>query len=153
MKLLDFLSYECVLAELAAHNKEDVLTELANVVTQAHHSINKIELVSILKEREKVGSTGIGNGVAIPHGKYQGISSLVAAFGRSPSGIDFNALDGHKVHFFCLLVAPQDSVGDHLKALACISRLFKKEDFRDKLSRAPSKDEIWSILSAVDKAT
>ncbi|MDH4267535.1 MAG: PTS sugar transporter subunit IIA, partial [Deltaproteobacteria bacterium] len=108
-------------------------------------------LMEILLERESLGSTGIGEGVAIPHGKSKEVKRLLASFGRSLAGMDFQAMDGKPTHLFFLLVAPENSAGIHLKALARISRLMKDNVFRKRLMEVNSGEEIYSLFSAEDE--
>jgi len=108
------------------------------------------KLLDTLLEREKLGSTGIGEGVAIPHGKVPGLPGLIASFGRSVQGIDFRAIDGRPTHLFFALFAPENSAGAHLKALARISRIFKNPAFRESILRAPSAEEIYRLIEAED---
>ena len=106
----------------------------------------------MLLEREKLGSTGIGDGIAIPHGKLKGLDRLVISFGRSRQGIDFDAIDGKPVHIFFLLMAPESSTGQHLKALAKISRMLKDPDFRSDLMAAKSAEEIYRKIAEKDES-
>jgi PTS system nitrogen regulatory IIA component len=108
------------------------------------------EILSILLEREKLGSTGIGDGIAIPHGKSTELSQIISGFGLSKRGINFDSLDGKPAHLFFLLVAPENSVGTHLKMLARISRMLKNVEFRKKLLGANSQQEIYQIISEED---
>lgn len=151
MKLFDLLLPETIIEELEAGNKEEVIRELAGVVAGNCEEIASIELARILLERESLGSTGIGEGVAIPHGKYPGITFLTGALGRSTKGIDFQSMDGKPAHLFFLLVAPENSAGLHLKALARISRLLKTERFRKKIMDAGSHGEMIEILREEDE--
>ena len=107
-------------------------------------------LVDTLLDREKLGSTGIGEGVAIPHGKMPGLPGLVASFGRSTAGVDFRAIDGRPTHLFFTLFAPENSAGAHLKALARISRIFKNPSFRDAILKAASADEVYRLIEVED---
>ena len=110
---------------LKARNKRDALAELAGVFAKGKIRVDPEAMLHVLLEREKLGSTGIGDGIAIPHGKIAGLDEMVVAFGRSREGIDFEAMDGKPVHLFFLLMAPENSAGQHLKALAKISRMLK----------------------------
>jgi PTS system nitrogen regulatory IIA component len=112
---------------------------------------DKEEMVDVLLEREKLGSTGIGEGIAIPHGKTKAVKKLVAAFGRSQAGVNFESLDGEPAHIFFLLVAPHDSAGPHLKALARISRLLKDQDFRKELMSVSTKEELLDVINRKDE--
>ncbi|MDH3257848.1 MAG: PTS sugar transporter subunit IIA [Deltaproteobacteria bacterium] len=151
MKLFDLLFPETIIEELKAGTKEEVIKELASVVAVSCEEIAPMELSRILLERESLGSTGIGEGVAIPHGKYPGIKFLTGALGRSTKGVDFQSMDGKPAHLFFLLVAPENSAGLHLKALARISRLLKTERFRKKIMEAGSHVEMIEILREEDE--
>jgi PTS system nitrogen regulatory IIA component len=107
-------------------------------------------MVNTLLEREKLGSTGIGDGVAIPHGKLVNLEELIVSFGRSKEGVEFDAMDGKPAHIFFLLMAPEDTTGKHLKALAKISKMLKDSTFRKKLLEAKSKDELYMIIADKD---
>ncbi len=123
---------------------------LVDAVVQNHPEIEKQEILHILLEREELGSTGIGDGIAIPHGKSPNITQIISGFGLSKTGIEFDSLDGKPAYLFFLLVAPENSVGIHLKMLARISRLLKNTDFRNKLLHANSQSEIYQIISQED---
>lgn len=150
MKIAEFLSPSAVIADLSAQTKPAVLDELCRSLAQASPQLDSSRLVEVLQDREKLGSTGIGEGVAIPHGKLAGLTQLVASFGVSRAGVDFDALDGKKTHLFFALVAPENSAGIHLKALARISRLFKNPRFRESILKAQSAGEIYSLIAQED---
>src|SRR5437773_12075698 len=152
MKIEDILSEDLVLADLRAHTKPDVLVELADALTARHQDLglDKARLVGALEDRERLNSTALGDGVAIPHGKLPGLKRVLAAFGRSLAGVDFQSLDGKPTHLFFLLVAPEDSAGAHLKALARISRLLKEETFRRRLMEAPSARDLFETIRTED---
>jgi PTS system nitrogen regulatory IIA component len=150
MKITDMMKPEYIVEELRAKTKRDVLAELSSVFLP-DLSCDAEEMVSILLEREKLGSTGIGDGIAIPHGKMAALKGLVVAFGRSRPGIDFNAMDGKPVHLFFLLMAPENSAGLHLKALAKISRMLKDVAFRKRLLAAGSREEIAQAIAEKDE--
>jgi PTS system nitrogen regulatory IIA component len=150
MKILDFLRYEGILPSLAAHSKEEALAELAEPIVQENPGLDKEGLIQTLIDRENLGSTGIGDGVAIPHGKVEGLPHLVASFGKSSTGIDFRSMDNKPAYLFFLLVAPKNSAGEHLKALARISRLFKDPLLKNGLIQAQDADEIFQILEEYD---
>jgi PTS system nitrogen regulatory IIA component len=150
MKIEDILSEDLVLADLAARAKVDVLVELADALTARYPELDKARLVGALEDRERLNSTALGDGVAIPHGKLPGLRRVLAAFGRSRAGVDFQSLDGKPTHLFFLLVAPEDSAGAHLKALARISRLLKDPSFRSRLLEAPDAQAIWTIIRDED---
>lgn len=151
MRILDFLQYDGIIASLEAGSKEEVLVELVGAVSKANLNLDKAGLVKTLIERENLGSTGIGGGVAIPHGKFEGLQQLAGAFGRSVDGIDFSSMDNQPAHLFFLLVAPKNSAEDHLKALARISRLFKDPLLKTGLRQAETTDEIFGILDEYDR--
>ncbi|MFH0771373.1 MAG: PTS sugar transporter subunit IIA [Candidatus Omnitrophota bacterium] len=148
MKIMDFLNPDAVTANIQAKDKEGAIKELVELLYKSGAIKDKEKLIKILLNREALGSTGIGQGVGIPHGKSEGVKELVAAFGLSQKGLNFDSLDGEPVHIFFLLVAPQDSAGPHLKALARISRLLKDRVFRESLKQC--KDEK-SILSSIEE--
>lgn len=150
MKIQDIVSPEAIVDDLRAESKEGVLRELSEVIANIVPKLSADSLAAILMERESLGSTGIGDGVAIPHGKVGGIEHLVAAFGRSRNGVQFQSLDGKPAHLFFLIVAPEYSAGMHLKALARISRLLKDERFRRSLLDAEDADELRRILREED---
>jgi len=149
MKIIDILSKDRIVADLSARSKKDVIVEL--VRTLALRGVDPDGVVQVLLEREKLGSTGIGDGVAIPHGKLSEIGALMASFGRSKPGVDFDSLDGKPTHLFFLLVAAENSAGIHLKALARISRLFKDGMFRQTLMAARDQEELYRVIQEEDE--
>jgi len=130
MKILDILAVNSIVPELKGRTKKLVLEELIDAVKQHKPHIDSDRLMKVLLERERLGSTGIGDGIAIPHGKLKDIEDLVLSFGRSAEGIDFESMDGKPVHLFFLLVAPEACAGIHLRALAKIARLLKNGTVR-----------------------
>ena len=150
MKITDILTEDMVVPAVHGRSKTDVIVELAGVVASRHPEIDHGRLVQALEDREKLNSTALGEGVAIPHGKLPGLKRVVAAFGRSPGGVDFSSLDGKPTHLFFLLVAPEDSAGAHLKALARISRLLKDESFRQRLMRAGDGADLFRTIREED---
>jgi PTS system nitrogen regulatory IIA component len=150
MRIEEILSEELVLPDLAARTKADVLEELSTAVAKQHLELDRERLVQALEDRERLNSTALGDGVAIPHGKLPGIKRVFAAFARSRQGVDFQSLDGEPTHLFFLLVAPEDSAGAHLKALARISRLLKDEAFRRRLMQAPDAHALAQIIREED---
>ena len=151
MKILDILDKQFINPRLASTSKEGVLRELVRAITQVEKQVDENRLLEILLERESLGSTGIGDGVAIPHGKSKDVKKLLASFGRSLPGMDFQSMDGKPTHLFFLLVAPENSAGIHLKALARISRLMKDNVFRKRLMDVNSAEEIYALFSAEDE--
>jgi PTS system nitrogen regulatory IIA component len=150
MKIIDMLKTDYILEELKSDNKRDVLKELVGSFMKIHQKLDSEATLNVLFEREKLGSTGIGEGIAIPHGKITGLDQLILSFGRSAVGIDFDAMDGKPVHLFFLLIAPENSAGQHLKTLAKISKMLKDSVFRTKLMAAKSKDELYKIIANQD---
>ena len=153
MKIVDFLSKKAISADIKAARKEDVLRELVDLLVNAEEIEKKYrnKLVEQLMAREALGSTAIGQGVGIPHTKSECVNKLVASFGLSPRGVDFDSLDGEKVYTFFLLIAPVDSAGPHLKALARISRLLKDKYFRDALRECQDEKSILKIILQEDE--
>lgn len=146
MKIVDLLDPKAIVAELGAGEKEAVLNELAGAALKVEKDLDKSEVVRVLQERERLGSTGIGDGVAIPHGKLREINHMLLSFGRSCEGVDFDSLDGKPAQLFFLLLAPEESVGVHLKTLARISKLLKSSAVRQRLIGAGSGEEIYRII-------
>jgi len=151
MKILDILAPEAIIPALRATKKNDALQEIATMLATLHPEIDRGRLSQVLQDREALGSTAIGEGIAIPHGKLPGVANVVAAFGRSEQGIDFDSLDGKPTHLFFLLVAPEDSAGAHLKALARVSRLLKDKAFRDRLAAGGSAEQLFAIIKEEDE--
>ncbi len=149
MKIVEFLRPDAVIATLGGTTAQAALAELCRPLG-ASYKLEPQRLLETLLDREKLGSTGIGEGVAIPHGKVAGLPALIASFGRSQQGIDFRAIDGKPTHLFFALVAPENSAGAHLKALARISRIFKNPSFREAIMKAAGADEIFRLIEAED---
>ena len=153
MKITDFLRERAVSVNLEAKNKEGVIREMVLLLVQAGEikPADEEKIVPILLARESLGSTGIGQGVGIPHGKSNVVRQLVGAFGVSRRGVDFDSLDGEMAHIFFLLIAPEDSAGPHLKALARISRLLKDRYFRESLKEAKDEKQVLKIILQEDQ--
>lgn len=151
MNIRELIEMNCIVDELKSRTKREVLYELSGPVADNLPKGDTDAIVAVLLEREKLGSTGIGEGVAIPHGKLQNLDRLVVSFGRSFDGVEFEALDGKPVNIFFLLLAPDNSAGRHLKALAKISRMLKDVDFRRELMEAGSKERLYSLIAEKDK--
>jgi len=149
MRISEFLCSDAISANLQATEKKGIIEELVNLLIQAKAVDKKIKgkLVESLLAREALGSTAIGQGIAIPHCKYENVEKLTAALGVSKKGINFDSLDGEPAYVFFLLVAPLDSAGPHLKALARISRLLKDKYYRDNLKSAKDEEVILKLLS------
>jgi nitrogen PTS system EIIA component len=150
MKIVDFVRPELIVAELHAHDKSEVIKELANHLAGNVSGVDRESLARVLMERERLASTAIGEGVAIPHGKLDAVGKLVACVGRAVGGVDFDSMDGRPTHLFFVLVAPENSTGVHLKALARISRLFKDPEFRTRLMQAKDAPEIYRVIADED---
>lgn len=150
MKIKQILSKSCVVSHLSARTKDDVITELAGLLATNFSNLSRDEMIGILSEREKLGSTGIGNGVAIPHGKIPALTQIVTGFGRSVEGIPFDSQDGKPAHLFFVLLAPENAASLHLKALARLSRLLKDVHFRNKLMEAADADQLYQEIVGED---
>jgi PTS system nitrogen regulatory IIA component len=153
VKICDILKQPLLLADLQAADKEGVLREMADHL--AAHAVDVQapagEVLSALLNRERLGSTGVGEGVAIPHAKIGGLKNLVACFGRVPSGVPFDAIDYQPVRLIFVLLVPENSAGAHLKALARISRLLKNAEFRDRLLRLQGREELYRAFVEEDE--
>ncbi len=150
MKIMDILVRDAVILNLGVRSKRDVLLEMSNALAKVEPQIEADRLLEVLLEREALQSTGIGEGVAIPHGKLVGLDRLVASFARSSEGIDFESIDGQAAHHLFLLVVPEHSGGQYLKALARISRFFRDAAFRQKLTEAEKLEDIFSAIEEED---
>jgi len=146
MKITEFLDKQGIKIGLSTTEKEDILKELVDVLSHVKDVGDKKSIVRALVERENLGSTGIGQGIAIPHGKTDRVDGLVAVLGISEKGVNFEALDGELVYIFFLLVAPKDTAGPHLKALAQISRLLRDSYFCELLRRCKTPDEVYELI-------
>ena len=153
MKISDILSKELVIPDLREIDKQSVLGELVRHLSQKMAGIDAGELLGVLLEREQLGSTGIGDGIAIPHGKLKDLKQLIAVFGKSTDGVAFDAMDGKPVHLFFLLVAPENSAGVHLKALARLSRLLKRNGFRQKLMSVADALQLYQAIVEEDESS
>jgi nitrogen PTS system EIIA component len=150
MKIDEILKKESVILNIAGKNKLDVIKEMTERLKQNNNIKDDQTLYTTLIEREKLGSTGIGENVAIPHGKSDELTQIITVFARSLSGVDFDSLDQKPVHFVCMVIAPAHSTGLHLKALARISRLFKNQTLREGILKAEDTNAIYSILLEED---
>lgn len=150
MKISDILKEDYIIADLDAGDKEGVLNELSLFLEHKGAIQDHGKLLQALLDREKLGSTGIGDNMAIPHAKHEGIEQIITVFARSRKGIDFQSLDRKPVHFVFLLLAPPASTGLHLKALAKIARLFKNPSLRENILKAEDADTINSLILEED---
>lgn len=146
MKITDFLDRRAIKIGLAATDKEAILKELVDVLAESKDVGDRKAIVKALLDRENLGSTGIGQGIAIPHGKTDRVKELVAVLGISRKGVNFDALDGESVYIFFLLVAPKDTAGPHLKALAQISRLLRDSYFCELMKRCHTSEELYELI-------
>ena len=150
MKIMDIVVKDAALLELEPGDKRAILTQLSQSLAAAVPELDADRLLQVLMDREALQSTGIGEGVAIPHGKFPGLDRLLASFARSSAGTDFEAVDGQPTHLFFLLVVPEHSGGQHLKALARISRFFRDASFRKRLLEARSVEEVFEAIHEED---
>lgn len=151
MKIVELLDAQAIVADMHAAGKAEALEELAATMTGLHPRLNRGELMQVLQERERLGSTGIGDGIAIPHGKLRDLDRLMICFGRHRQGVDFDAMDGRPTQLFFLLVAPEDAAGVHLKALARISKLLRNEEVRSRLLAAADAEALYRIIAEEDE--
>jgi len=147
---LDFVCSKCILPDFQADSKEDALHLLAEHAARIHSGIDSEEIFNILQERENLGSTGIGHGVAIPHGKVPGLDRMLIIVARSKKGIPFNAVDNQDVHIIFLLLAPMDAAATYLKVLARVSRLLKKPGVYEALLQAESAEAMTRVIEEAD---
>lgn len=151
MTLTEILSSSSVLVDLEGETKEEIIEELVDSLTVGEVITDRDKVLQAVLEREKIMSTGIGDGIAIPHGKSDAVVQLAAALGTQKRGVDFESLDGEPAYVFFLLVSPANVSGPHIKALARISRLLKNDEFKRKLIGAPSAEEIMAIIQAEEE--
>lgn len=146
MKITEFLDVKGIHLDLRASEKQDILKELVDVLAEVKDIGDKKLILKALLERESLGSTGIGQGIAIPHGKTDKVKELISVLAISKQGVNFEALDGEPVYIFFLLVAPKDAAGPHLKALAQISRMLRDTYFCDLLRRCDSAEQVYELI-------
>lgn len=151
MKVTDILKKEFIIHELNAGKKEEVINELINLFTNDSRVLDVEKVRSSVLEREKIMSTGVGKGFAIPHGKTNAINEIIAAFGKTNSPIEYQSLDNKPVNLVFLLVGKDNLVSTHIKLLSRISRMMNKDDFREKLLEAGSPDEIFDLFKKEDE--
>lgn len=152
MKFADFVSREAVRADLTADDKPGVIREMVQALLDANRvAPDQFEsIVKAILKREELGSTGIGRGVAVPHTKHPSIDRLVGSVAVSAEGVDFDSLDGEKVHLFFLLISPPDRPGDHLRALENVSRQLRDETFCKFLKQAKNAEAVLQLLDEAD---
>jgi PTS system nitrogen regulatory IIA component len=150
MNIVDLLAAERIMPDLQANNKRGALEELAKTLVNGPDGLSLQTVMEVLLDRERLGSTGIGDNIAIPHGKLPQLTQLKLSFGRSLKGVDFDSMDGKPSHLFFLLLAPVSSAGLHLKALAKISRMLMSQPFRDNLMKASGAEDIYRLIAERD---
>jgi PTS system nitrogen regulatory IIA component len=150
VKITDFLSAQTVIPDLTNREKNRVLEEMADGLASNYKGLDAKKVLEVLQERERISTTAIGEGVAIPHGKLPGLERIYGVFARSAGGVDFASLDGGPTHLFFVLIAPENAAADHLKALARISRLLKDEAFRRRLMAGRTSQELFSMIAEED---
>ncbi|MBE0478629.1 PTS sugar transporter subunit IIA [Candidatus Aerophobetes bacterium] len=146
MQISSFLDGKAIKPALESRTKQEVINELVVLLEKTGKVTDREEFLRVIKEREELGSTGIGYNIAIPHARSKAIKSLVGAFGISKKGIDFDALDKEPVHLFFLLGASQDASGEYLRALALISRFLRRRKVRQDLMKAQTVDDVMQII-------
>ncbi len=151
IKIVDFLSTALINPDLRGTDRGSIFKELIALLTAQYRDLDPVLIEKALDEREKLGSTGIGEGVAIPHAKIEGLRKVIAAMGRSAAGVEFDSPDGKPVHLFFLIIAPINSVGTHLTLLARINSLVKDEELRQALLRAADAEELLKTIEMFDK--
>ena len=151
VRIVEILSEDLILPSLNATRKADVITEVIDHVAQVRAELDKARAVEVLLEREAQGSTGVGNGFAIPHGKLPELTEVIACLACSVQGVDFASLDGKPAHLFFAVLAPEGAAGLHLKALARASRLFKEAEFRAQLVAERQPAALWKLVSEQDE--
>ncbi|MDR1104327.1 MAG: PTS sugar transporter subunit IIA [Endomicrobium sp.] len=150
MKIMDFLSQDAIIVDLKVTDKKSAIVELSEVLKNTKKIKNSDDIINIVLERERLGSTGIGQGVALPHGKTDLLQEQIGVLGISHKGIEFNSLDGEPVHIIFLLVGPVEVAGQHLKALSRISRLFKDKFLRQAIKEAKTTQEVVKLIQQED---
>jgi PTS system nitrogen regulatory IIA component len=151
MKIMDYLNEEWVIPDLKGTDKPSILKELSGVLVKPCQVSSVEELVQVLLDREKLGSTGIGEGIAIPHGRLKKLKRFYISFGRSLKGVDFDSIDRNPSQLFFLVMAPENSAVDNLKLLSRIVTLLKEPSFKKRLMEARSPKELFQIISEEDE--
>ncbi len=151
MKLADFLEVETIFPTLKANTKQDVIKELADNISNVYPNINNERLTEALLDREKLCSTALDSGVAVPHAKISGITEIILGFGRSLEGIVFESLDKKPTNFFITLITPEDVTGIRIQLLARISKVFRNQDLRSRLMNCDSEQAIFQTIKLEDE--
>jgi PTS system nitrogen regulatory IIA component len=149
MKLAEYLDKDLIISDLSARTKSEVLAELVSPLAARFPHLDSKRVAQVLMDREMLGTTGIGDGIAIPHGKLDSIEQVLVIVGRSRQGVDFASLDHKPASIFFTVLAPSSVVGLHLKLLATVSRLLKDDSFRQAFGAAPDQDGLWRLLQSV----
>ena len=147
MRISEFLSPQAVIADMQARTKPEVLRELSTALVRAHPQLQEERLVEVLREREKLGSTGVGSGIAIPHGKLPGVTRITGVFARLEQPVEFEALDDEPVDIVFLLLAPEGAGADHLKALSRIARVLRDGETVRKIRGTKDAAAIYAFLA------
>jgi PTS system nitrogen regulatory IIA component len=150
LKITDFINFQSVIPALQSRDKSTAIEEMAGCLADCYRQLDRQKVLDVLLDRERISTTAIGEGVAIPHGKLAGVDRVLGVFARSPAGVDFASLDGEPTHLFFALIAPENAAADHLKALARISRLLKDDEFRRQLNEAQTQQELYEIIARED---
>lgn len=151
MKIADILEPKNIVPHLHSTSKAEVIKELADNISSVYPNINRERLVEVLLEREKLCSTAVDSGVAIPHAKISGVTDITLGFGRSIEGIEFESIDRKETHFFITLIAPGDAAGSHIGLLARISKVFKNPELRSRLMKLESQEDIYEAITIEDE--
>lgn len=146
MNISDILSLECVTLDIDCHSKKDALDILAKTIAGSDKATSQIEVFDCLCARERLGSTGLGNGIAIPHGRLKNSKKTIAAFLRLEDGVDYDAVDKVSVDLIFALIVPEDSTDEHLQTLATLAEMFSDKKIISQLRKGRSSAEIFSIL-------
>ena len=149
MKLAEYLDKDLIISELSARTKKEVLAELVSPLSAKYPDLDLQRVAQVLMDREMLGTTGIGDGIAIPHGKLDSLDQVMVIVGRSREGVDFASLDHNPATIFFTVLAPSSVVGLHLKILATISRLLKDNAFRQTFAEAADREGLWRLLQSV----
>lgn len=151
MKIMDYLKEEWVIADLQGLDKTSILRELSDVLVKPCKATSSDELLQVLLDREKLGSTGIGEGIAIPHGRLKKLKNFYISFGRSLKGVDFDSIDRKPSQLFFLVMAPENSAVNNLKLLSRIVSLLKEPSFKKRLMEASSREELFKVVAEEDE--
>ncbi len=152
MKFVDFVSHEAIRTDIGSEDKESVIRTMVSTLQEVG-KVAEDQLESIVEailKREELGSTGIGRGVAVPHTKHPSVNELISTVAVSKKGVDFDSLDGEKVHLLFLLISPPDRPGDHLRALENISRQLRDDTFCSFLKQSKEPQDVWQLLEEAD---